>query len=702
MNKYMAAVAVSCCFVAGFSSAKTTNLVPDTSVSSISQKPWLRESLPDNALMYARIPSIWSALSYKEDSFKYAFGNAGFTQSIEKLQNASPLLIDSVDKKIQPWLDLFIAQINGPIELAVLPGAALPELILSASIKLETEADLQTLLATLKKQRIIMGEAAPMTEGAGLLQASVGNVPYRWDQENNRLSLLVRLGGGTIADLDSKLAGLTPNENSPMLANEQQLDSSQQGLYVWLNNTLAFPLYEPMLRSQNQPALQMLSIDEIKSIALSAGVRDQKGRVKLQIEAPTTGMLRSVIPTNANTFNVNTAGEPNVSVLLAIPSKEQFAVIEQSLNANSRKKDEYQSFKSEFKQTLGFEIEDIFSSIGAEFIAISDNAGEYGLIKIRDGQQFNSIMQALKKQPGVSAKSQIVAGIEINHLVVPGLTSFIKTSKAADKEQLIDKIFNHSNTHLYWQLDGEFLVLASLPQILIDRALASEKVNLGQWYKETQRQDVSGSTFALSGSVDQAPRRIYYSYLEAMQFLADVMQVEIDPFSLPSAKQLSLAQKGSLGLQIDSTQEAVSLEMSFESTPADVLLAAPVMGAFSTAGILSAVAIPAYQDYIFRASLASTQQVASVLKGQVALHYQQAGKFPDKAKRDEMLLMVTPSAEFRVDVVVDAGEVITTFSKRRGQFIKWTPVANEQQLEWQCTSNLEGALRPQGCAAASL
>jgi len=696
MNNYMLAVLISCCFISGLSTAKTANLVPDSSVSSISQKPWLRKNLPDNALLYARIPSIWNILSYKEDSFKYALGNQRFTQSIEKLQHSSGSLIASADKKMQPWLHLLIAQINGPIELALLPSAALPELLVTASIHLASQSELQQLLEKLKKQRIISGEAAPLQEGAGLLKANIGNVPYRWDKTNNRLHLLVRLGGSTVADLDSKLAQLSPNQKSPMLANEQQMDSSQQGLYLWLNNTLAYPWYQSMLRSQNHAALQMLSLEEIKSVAISAGVRDQKGRLKLQIEAPTTGVIRSIIPTNANTLDIATAGEPNLSVLLALPSKAQFAVLENAVQQNSRNTAEYTAFKAKFMQNVGFNIEDIFAAIGPEFVALADDAGEYGLLKIRDLQQFNVILAALKKQPGVTFKSQQVSGIEINHLKFPGLTSLITPAKG-DQQQSIDSLFSHSKSHLYWQREGDFMVLASLPQILIDRALNSEKVNLAQWYKETQRQDVSGSAIAISGSIAQAPRRIYYSYLEALQILADLMQVEIDPFSLPSAKQLSLAQKGALGLQLDSTQEVISLEISFESTPADVLLAAPVMGTFTTVGVLGAIAIPAYQDYLFKAELASVHSKIQVLKDNIAVSYQQSGQFPDQARRDEMLAMIAPAAQYRLDVVVNTGAIITTFKNKRGKFIKWMPVVNKQQIDWQCSTNLPSALIPAQC-----
>ncbi|NQZ32835.1 MAG: pilin [Oceanospirillaceae bacterium] len=702
MNKYMAAVALSCCFFSSFSIAKTTSLVPDTSVSSITQKPWLRANLPDNTLLYARIPSIWNTLSYKDDSFKYALGNPSFTQSMQKLQISSQTLIESADKKLKPWLNLLIAQINGPIELAVFPGTGMPELLVSASINLSSESDLQLLIDKLKKQRLIRGEAAPLKEGSGLLQANIGNVPYRWDKENNRLNLLVRIGGGTVADLDAKLAGLKPNDNSPMLANEQQMDSSKQGLYVWMNNTLAYPMYKMMLPSQNMAALQMLSVEEIKSVAISAGVRDQKGRLKLQIEAPTTGVIRSIIPTNSNQLDVVTAGEPKVALLLAIPSKEQFAVIESALNNNPKRKKEYQGFNAKLSENFGFEIEDIFAAIGSEFVVVSDDVGEYGLIKIRDEVQFNTILEGVKQQSGVTFESKEIAGIQINYLKFPGLTSMLAPGKSAKKPQLLDQVLNNSSTHLYWQLDGEFLVLASLPQVLIDRQLATEKVNLGQWYKETQRQDISGSTLAISGSIEHAPRRIYYSYIEAMQFLADVSQTQLDTFSLPSAKQLSLAQQGSLGLQIDSTKESLSLELSFESTPMDFLLAAPIMGTFASVGILSAVAIPAYQDYQFKANLASAQFVTQVLKDKVAAAYLSNKQFPNQQLRDEMLLSIEPAAQYRIDIIADVGEILMTFRKPRAKFIKWTPVVNEERIDWQCTSNLKADLRPKQCERASL
>lgn len=77
-----------------------------------------------------------------------------------------------------------------------------------------------------------------------------------------------------------------------MLANEAQIDSSQQGLYVWYNNALAYPTYGPLIPSQLKQQLTLAGVPGMQSLAIAQGLRYYKSRVKLMPGAHAKGLIR--------------------------------------------------------------------------------------------------------------------------------------------------------------------------------------------------------------------------------------------------------------------------------------------------------------------------------------------------------------------------------------------------------------------------
>lgn len=66
--------------------AATNNIVKGPQVSQITQPVGL---LPANTLLCARLPSLWTSISYKEDNLNYALGNTAYTDSIKEIQSAA-------------------------------------------------------------------------------------------------------------------------------------------------------------------------------------------------------------------------------------------------------------------------------------------------------------------------------------------------------------------------------------------------------------------------------------------------------------------------------------------------------------------------------------------------------------------------------------------------------------------------------------
>ena len=680
--------------------AKTTNIVTDTQVTQLTKNPWLREKLPPDTLLYARIPSIWSSISYKEDSFKYALGNKSFTETIKSIQKASTQWIAKADAEIKPFIALLAGQLNGPLEIAVVAHGPMPQLMITASLDYADSQPLQLLIDSLIKAKLVKSEIEKMQGGSGLLLTDLGPTPYRWDQQNKRLNILVALGGAKLAALDSAFDALTENPDSPMLANEQQMDSSNQGLYLWFNNEAAFPLYQGMTPKPILQKMQLFGVADMKSLALSWGVRDKKGRIKLQLEAANSGLLRKMLPVNNNKLSVLTAGEPNLTTLLALPSAEQFSSIEEMLMQMASDTSSYQQLKVAMLEKLGFSIEDMLAAVGPELIGVSDQSGEYLAIRIRDSESFTAIIDKLSQLPGVEKKQQKINDTLTTYLKLPSMFDETNTAEIQELPYYVTDILTKVSTHLYWQVEGDFLIMADLPQVLLDRKMQLSQQSLGQWLSNSQHQDLSHSTVAISGSIDHAPRRLYYTYLNAIQALADITGAKIDPFSMPSAQQLSLAKQGTLGLQIDSSEQHMAIELTFESTPADILLSGQGMASMAGIGILAAVALPAYQDYVLRAKTSQALHVTSELKRLIADFYLTQGRYPDSQEIQKIDLAPYFSDAYSIQLQADSGVILILFGTAefsQVQTIQLTPNASEQQISWQCSSDLALSSLPQMC-----
>jgi hypothetical protein len=164
---------------------------------------------------------------------------------------------------------------------------------------------------------------------------------------------------------------------------------------------------------------------------------------------------------------------------------------------------------------------------------------------------------------------------------------------------LLEKLANH----YYWIEEDGFIIMANIPQPLIERSLRDDKVNVQSWLTESQKHDMSSSILAFTMSKKDMSRSYYYHYLQLLRALADMSGSEFDFYTLPHAGELRFAEQGSIGFSLDSNEKYLALEASFEESPIDMFYAG---GAYETAavvGIMAAIAIPQYVEYKKRAEL---------------------------------------------------------------------------------------------------
>jgi len=80
-------------------------------------------------------------------------------------------------------------------------------------------------------------------------------------------------------------------------------------------------------------------------------------------------------------------------------------------------------------------------------------------------------------------------------------------------------------------------------------------------------------------------------------------------------------------------------------------------------GILAAIAIPAYQDYIIRSQVSEGLAMASSVKASVAEYFSDRGTWPtdDGAGTGDLGLTAPPSGKYVSGITVTTGEILITY-----------------------------------------
>jgi Tfp pilus assembly major pilin PilA len=109
------------------------------------------------------------------------------------------------------------------------------------------------------------------------------------------------------------------------------------------------------------------------------------------------------------------------------------------------------------------------------------------------------------------------------------------------------------------------------------------------------------------------------------------------------------------------------------------------------AGILAAIAIPAYQDYTIRAQVSEGLNLASGAKAAVTEYYQDTQSAPASNAQAGLAAPAEISGMYTSSVAVYDGEVVITYGNNAHQVISGNelnlvPQVANGRLEWQCYS----------------
>lgn len=119
-------------------------------------------------------------------------------------------------------------------------------------------------------------------------------------------------------------------------------------------------------------------------------------------------------------------------------------------------------------------------------------------------------------------------------------------------------------------------------------------------------------------------------------------------------------------------------------------------------GILAAVAIPAYQDYIARSQASEAAVLLGGLKTPIAEYYNTNGAVPDIASND--LGNVVTTGQYVRDITNSSNVYTATFkaagsvnAKLAGKTIALTFNTSDNTWSWTCDATLDAAIAPKVC-----
>jgi Tfp pilus assembly major pilin PilA len=340
-------------------------------------------------------------------------------------------------------------------------------------------------------------------------------------------------------------------------------------------------------------------------------------------------------------------------------------------------------------------------------VAFSDRAGDFVGLKVKDRVLLDDVLARLTASAGITIEDHRVnrrtiheltlprrAGLLAPRIPLPGTAGGAPNAGAEDGSNpapAVLGIMSRLRTRLYWIDDGDYLYFSGLPQTLMDRDALGADTDIGSWLDDNQRVDLSTSLVAATGTVAKLPRLIYQGYVGVMQSLADMAEVDYDLWSMPTARQLGLPERGTLGLSFNLGEPYVSLELTFESNPGEILFAGGGVAGVALAGVMAAIALPAYQDYTIRAQVSEGLNLSAAAKFAVANTWTDTGAIPrDRAAAGMSAAGSDTQGKYVDGVDVDNGVIVIRFGndandRISGQTLTLVPYAgSDGVVVWVC------------------
>lgn len=656
----------------------------------------LVNTLPDNTQAYLRLPSPWNLLmAPKANALAPALASGPNRQAIATLQHATRAQLERDFGAFGASLALLLEGLRSPLEIAVVGDESQPmsaELVVSARLALDSVEPLNDELAQLA-QRIAIARLVSRAsdEAPGHLLIGPVALHYRFDPESSRL--LAVAGMQASAARLAEVQAWPQNEAIGLHRMEQSLDVDRQGLLLWANGPwLQMAIQQGLagMPVQQRDLAQQWGLTGIDELGLAYGVAGGRGNMGLMLRGGEGAFWDRTLPA-ADALVFETAGEPRLVIGWRLPDYLWWLAMAESIVGAEQVAQAVETIDAELHEEIELRLEDLAAAMAGRYFYIVDDNGAYVLRQAADVDALERVLIAFQGRFGLQWQQRSVAGQSLNHLLIPSQPAEAEAdllaamTDGAVPAYLIEQLLRVSS-HVYWVEEQGDLLIASVPQVLTDRSRFPARNSLEQWLSGHGRSSEQ-TMFVAAGRTQGNARRNYYNYLRFLQAGADLLAVPLDLTEFPSARELALAETGQLSAQLDFAERSLGLRIGFDHHPGDLLSGRGGLTSVAVAGIVAAVAIPAYQDYTVRARVAARMAEAASLRLLIDEHIQVHDALPSAEQIEQLGLAHVSDSGIYYDaeqesIFIPLSDVVD--SQTQAWLVLELTVSEGQAPRWDC------------------
>ncbi|MCX7553789.1 pilin [Marinicella sp. S1101] len=670
---------------------------------------WLSQHLPPETVAYFNLPTPWNYLfDAKADALHKVQELPAHQQQVEQIkQGFKSSYFEYLPSQYHSLGSLLVENTATSIELAVInysPSALLPTVAVGTRLK-NIKAD--QLIAEIKALMTAIDPSflLEQIDNKNIWSFKTGQFPALIQFDETTGQLLVYGGMGAKQEkLAALWNGADANQSSAILKLNQQADPSGLNMKMWLAPARMYQLGGAFVPPEQKQLITELGLDQLTHIW--AGFESNLGQSAFAVHAmmPETGW-RKMLPTPQDWFDVNIAGQPRSVFQLTLPTSEQVKHIIETLKLEEKLTDSDRKQMAVWKkmgEDLGFDFYDLLDAYYQQVFMVKDDSGSWIAMKTKNKALRDRIDESFYDYFKIDASSQNLEGVEIMqaHFSIYRKLFEQQTELPADAKE-IQKFLNVFKDHVYWFEENDVTYMSRVPQVLAMKKNHNKPIKLSQWLESNQGGDWDGAMFAYGKDVKDLPQDMYHYYLQIIQAMGDLAQVEVDLFALPTADQLNLPEHGRLNLSLSADAEKVSFKFGYEYSLLEPLVSAE--GGITTLaviGVLAATAIPAYKDYTIRAKVIEQLSLASGLKVILSERMMVVDEFDAETFAGVEDEFYQPELDYYIDqetgmIVINMGAVDDSFSEDDELYLE--PLFETGYINWICYATFKDAYLPSSC-----
>jgi hypothetical protein len=666
--------------------------------AALADRAELIARLPADTRVYLRIPTLWNVLSAPKDTdLAPALASDANQRALASMQQSLGQRLEDELGPLGATVALLLRDLRSPLELAVLGEADNPmtaKFVLSGRFAFDSTAEFEAALEAIAAQFPMANLASKASaDTPGHFLVGPASLFYGFDDARGRLLAVAGLQV-TAAELEA-VSQWQDNPSHAAVIAEQRVDADRQGFFNWADGAwLQFAMAQGMqgAEAEQMRALGLMSLTEI---VMGYGVSNGRGHLAMEV-AGAEGRVWDLTLPALPALDAPVAGDPRWAFSFRLPPMDWWVDMA-TFDVGGIDRADVEASLAEadqaIQQEVGLDVATISALLAGRYTFVNDLNGAYLIHDGIDTQQWQRAIRVVAERYELDYHQRDIDGVAIHHLAIPGVGDDMRNGMDTllagvdPSARMLLSMASQINTHLYWVQEADRVVMAQVPQVLLDRAGYPGEQSLSAWFGMAGEQSDSAWLRAGAMTLDTT-RSNYYNYLTTMQAFNDVLGFEFDIARFPTARELAFSPRGKVGVALEFAEQRAAMRFSFDHHPGDMISGQGAIFGVAAVGILAAIAVPAYQDYTVRAAVAERYYSVSDYKLRISEFVASQGRLPGLADGKSLGLPGQVGAPVYFDA--KAGELIVSLEgveqlHAEARLILAASLNEAGMVEWSCS-----------------